>query len=345
MRIQAAMITLFLARLYTQHLMWFKNGFVKKNEGQHYLNGVPEQAGWLQGLLSNDTDYQDIEAVSAPWVEVDSPVYSRQGECGGGFGISLHIYKELVKAVLSSFSSYLTDMGSSFHGLICSLADPPSPNFCFMETRPKGNILAQDLARVHSDNSSSINLAKCMVVPIAPPDEYRSPSPLDIPGHNSGFPKTSWLLKNPQWRLGVYRVSSVGFKIQDSMQSQLISSCLETIKNYHTAALKLHRDPTSLRTHKDIHSLFACLAKMAILTQQHKTHMDLTPTLSFLASIPSLASTSLAALAWKTVFLLAMAAFLRPSDLNCLQLTSAYLQTNTGALVFDLHAPKECRRD
>ncbi|KAL0094444.1 hypothetical protein F4703DRAFT_1922030 [Phycomyces blakesleeanus] len=252
-----------------------------KANRQHYLNGVPEQAGWLQGLLSDDTDYQDIEAVSAPWVEVDSPAYSRQGECGGGFDISLHIYKELVKAVLSSFSSYLTDMGSSFHGLICSLADPPSPNFCFMETGHKGNILAQDLARVHSGNSSSINLAKCMVVPIAPPDEYRSPSPLDIPGHNSGFPKTSWLLKNPQWRLGVYRVSSVGFKIQDSMQT----------------ALKLHRDPTSLRTHKDIHSLFARLAKIAILTQQHKTHMDLTPTLSFLASIPSLASTSLAALA------------------------------------------------
>ncbi|KAL0094445.1 hypothetical protein F4703DRAFT_1788150 [Phycomyces blakesleeanus] len=31
-----------------------------------------------------------------------------------------------------------------------------------------------------------------------------------------------------------------------------------------------------------------------------------------------------------------MAAFLRPSDLNCLQLTSAYLQTNTGALLWDL---------
>ncbi|KAL0097639.1 hypothetical protein J3Q64DRAFT_1828939 [Phycomyces blakesleeanus] len=195
MRIQAAMITLFLARLYTQHLMWFKNGswecnisqwndqsrlsqqnkhvlFVdasstrwrcalgdkaiyrywshqeatmsinwqemKVNE-QHYLNGVPEQAGWLQGLLSDDSDSQDIEAVSAPWVEVDSPAYSRQGECGGRFSISLHIYKELVKAVLSSFSSYPTDMGSLFHGLICSLADPPSPNFCFMETRPKGN--------------------------------------------------------------------------------------------------------------------------------------------------------------------------------------------------------------
>ncbi|KAL0094486.1 hypothetical protein F4703DRAFT_1948802 [Phycomyces blakesleeanus] len=106
---------------------------------QHYLNGVPEQAGWLQGLLSDDSDSQDIEAVSAPWVEVDSPAYSRQGECGGRFSISLHIYKELVKAVLSSFSSYPTDMGSSFHGLICSLADPPSPNFCFMETRPKGN--------------------------------------------------------------------------------------------------------------------------------------------------------------------------------------------------------------
>ncbi|OAD79441.1 hypothetical protein PHYBLDRAFT_139470 [Phycomyces blakesleeanus NRRL 1555(-)] len=191
------------------------------------------------------------------------------------------------------------------------------------------------------------------MVPIAPPDEYRSPSPLDIPGHNSGFPKSSWLLKNPQWRLGVYRVSSISFKIQDSMQiydlinflvyNHLLGYSLGNIKNHHTAALKLHRDPTSLRTHKDIHSLFACLAIMAILTQQHKTHMDLTPTLSFLASIPSLASTSLAALAWKTVFLLAMTAFLRPSDLNCLQLTSAYLQTNTGALVFDLHAPKECR--
>ncbi|OAD79442.1 hypothetical protein PHYBLDRAFT_139471 [Phycomyces blakesleeanus NRRL 1555(-)] len=111
---------------------------MKVNE-QHYLNGVPEQAGWLQGLLSDDSDSQDIEAVSAPWVEVDSPAYSRQGECGGRFSISLHIYKELVKAVLSSFSSYPTDMGSLFHGLICSLADPPSPNFCFMETRPKGN--------------------------------------------------------------------------------------------------------------------------------------------------------------------------------------------------------------
>ncbi|OAD81154.1 hypothetical protein PHYBLDRAFT_72976 [Phycomyces blakesleeanus NRRL 1555(-)] len=154
--------------------------------GQHYLNGVPEQAEWLQGLSSDDTGYQDMEAVSALWVEVDSPAYSRQGECGGGFGISLHIYKELVEAVLFSFSSYLTDMGSSFSGFICGPADPPSPNFCFMETRSEGDsnrcnvdtmvsmgqllpefslepdwtVLAQDLARGPSGDNSSTDLAE-----------------------------------------------------------------------------------------------------------------------------------------------------------------------------------------
>ncbi|KAL0092167.1 hypothetical protein J3Q64DRAFT_1831612 [Phycomyces blakesleeanus] len=145
-----------------------------------------------------------------------------------------------------------------------------------------------------------------------------------------------------------HNVSITKFSVHDLINflvyDHSLGYSLGTIKNHCTAALKLHRDPTSFYTHKDIHSLFARLATMAPPTRHHKTHVDLTPTLSFLASIPSLASSSLAALSQKTAFLLAMAAFLRPSDLHCLQLTSAYLWTNMGALVFDVHAPKECRR-
>ncbi|KAI9020979.1 hypothetical protein CLU79DRAFT_861856, partial [Phycomyces nitens] len=77
--------------------------------------------------------------------------------------------------------------------------------------------------------------------------------------------------------------------------------------------------------------------------RQTRPSVDLTPTLAHLAGIDSATSTPLAPLSRKTAFLVAMAAFLRPSDLSRLQLLSARVDPSSGALSFDILGPKEWR--
>jgi hypothetical protein len=71
-----------------------------------------------------------------------------------------------------------------------------------------------------------------------------------------------------------------------------------------------------------------------------KPHVDVSPTLRFLAQIPSDSSTPLVVLNKKTAFLLAMAAFLRPSDLERISMHHCLISAR-GDLIIEIIAPKE----
>ncbi|OAD65109.1 hypothetical protein PHYBLDRAFT_153788 [Phycomyces blakesleeanus NRRL 1555(-)] len=86
------------------------------------------------------------------------------------------------------------------------------------------------------------------------------------------------------------------------------------------------------------------LSKKALPIQQTKPEVNITSTLTFIASIASATTTPLADMQKKTVFLLAMTAFFCPSDLSRLQLSSAQIHPHTETLTFDGKSPKERRK-
>ena len=76
----------------------------------------------------------------------------------------------------------------------------------------------------------------------------------------------------------------------------------------------------------------------------HREQIDMNPSLAFARSIPSLSTTSVKQLQQKLAFLLAMAAFLRPSDLARIPFESCKVRESDGCLTFVVHAPKEKRK-
>lgn len=74
----------------------------------------------------------------------------------------------------------------------------------------------------------------------------------------------------------------------------------------------------------------------------HRPTIDITPALIHARSIVSRATTSIKQLQQKLAFLLAMAAFLRPSDLARIPYSSCSI-LDTGCLTFNVVAPKETR--
>ncbi|KAG2173026.1 hypothetical protein INT44_006999 [Umbelopsis vinacea] len=89
-------------------------------------------------------------------------------------------------------------------------------------------------------------------------------------------------------------------------------------------------------------ALFKYSRKSAPPRPMSKPVVDITPSLRFVAQIRSSTETSLADLNQKTDFLLAMAAFLRPSDLERISLPNSKL-INQGDLQLTIVAPKELR--
>ena len=96
--------------------------------------------------------------------------------------------------------------------------------------------------------------------------------------------------------------------------------------------------------HDDLGMLFARLTNMAPPIRKTKQRVVLARTIRHLQTMQSSASTRLTKLSQKTSFLLAMAAFLRPSDVHRIHLTSATVDPWSGVLTFDIHTPKERRK-
>jgi hypothetical protein len=115
-----------------------------------------------------------------------------------------------------------------------------------------------------------------------------------------------------------------------------------TVQIFRAAVCLLHKDPEQIRHSTDLKALLKHSKRIAKPKQLLKPRIDVSPTLRFLAQIPSDTSAPLADLNKKTAFLLAMAAFLRPSDLERISLHHCSV-TSQGDLIIKVIAPKELR--
>jgi hypothetical protein len=117
---------------------------------------------------------------------------------------------------------------------------------------------------------------------------------------------------------------------------------LNTIQVFKSAIMQLHLDRESIDCDADVKTLIKSFKKSGPLLSLTRPQVDITTTLSHLAKILSNGRTSLIALNQKTAFLLAMAAFLRPSDLFRIVLSKCTLD-EAGRLSLCIEAPKETR--
>ncbi|KAG1300906.1 hypothetical protein G6F64_012275 [Rhizopus arrhizus] len=119
---------------------------------------------------------------------------------------------------------------------------------------------------------------------------------------------------------------------------------LGTLKSIRTAIAHLHVDSRSISSHPLINTYLDSIAKQAPPVSIHKPQVDLTPSMVYARSIPSCFSTSVSLLQQKLAFLLAMAAFLRPSDLARIPFDSCKITPSDGCLNFKVVSPKERRK-
>jgi len=116
-----------------------------------------------------------------------------------------------------------------------------------------------------------------------------------------------------------------------------------TLKTVRAAVAHLHNEPTGIRKSELINSYIDTMMKQAPPVPIHRPTIDISPALTYARSIVSRTTISIKLLQQKLVFLLAMAAFLRPSDLARIPYNSCSI-TDTGCLTLQVVAPKETRR-
>ena len=115
---------------------------------------------------------------------------------------------------------------------------------------------------------------------------------------------------------------------------------MNTIKTIRISVLKLHVNPAPFCLHPDVSRLFTELSKNAPTLRTTKPRIDLTP--SFQA-VQQLSEENVSSLSRKAAFLLAVCAFLCPSDINRILASSIHNVSGSGGITFDIHKPKEKR--
>ncbi|OAD68480.1 hypothetical protein PHYBLDRAFT_150653 [Phycomyces blakesleeanus NRRL 1555(-)] len=217
--------------------------------------------------------------------------------------------------------------------------------------KPDWPVSAQDMAGELEDDLGGSNLAECHMI---------SSSPEDVGGSSPNYGQSVHsfrLLQNPmaveELNVEACCIQTIKCKFNNTGLTNesvllLIDSALTntltnriyqwgqhlfiaTIKNHHTAALKLHINPKSLCCHEDVQTVFSCLALQAPPLRQTRPSIDFASTLDHVASIVSATSTSLTPLSRKTAFLIVMTAFLHLSNLARLQLLSARVDISSDA--------------
>ena len=117
-----------------------------------------------------------------------------------------------------------------------------------------------------------------------------------------------------------------------------------TLKTTRAAITHLHQDPNIIKHSNLLNSYIDSLVRQDPPTLIHRPTLDLSPALAFAQEIASRGSTTVYRLQIKLAFLLSMAAFLRPSDLERIPFGSCSVDRSTGALTFSVVAPKEKRK-
>ncbi|KAG1534397.1 hypothetical protein G6F51_012118 [Rhizopus arrhizus] len=116
-----------------------------------------------------------------------------------------------------------------------------------------------------------------------------------------------------------------------------------TLKTMRAAVAHLHDNTNSISTNPLVNSYLDSLSKQAAPVAIHRPTVDMFPALVYARTIPSRSTTPLQVLQQKLTFLLAMSAFLRPSDLARIPFASCGISTS-GCLLFQVVAPKETRK-
>ncbi|KAI8636524.1 hypothetical protein BD408DRAFT_355474 [Parasitella parasitica] len=115
-----------------------------------------------------------------------------------------------------------------------------------------------------------------------------------------------------------------------------------TLKTLRAAVTHLHDHPKNISESDFINCYIDSMTKQAEPIFIHRPTIDASPALAFARSIASRTTTSIKLLQQKLAFLLAMAAFLRPSDLARIPFASCSISGN-GRLLLHVVAPKETR--
>ncbi|KAG1437636.1 hypothetical protein G6F56_013009 [Rhizopus delemar] len=115
-----------------------------------------------------------------------------------------------------------------------------------------------------------------------------------------------------------------------------------TLKTLRAAVAHLHDHSTGISENSLLNSYIETVAKQDPPVSIHRPTIDVSPALAYAQSVASRSSTSIQLLQQKLAFLLAMAAFLRPSDLVRIPFASCSILEN-GQLHFQVVAPKETR--
>jgi hypothetical protein len=115
-----------------------------------------------------------------------------------------------------------------------------------------------------------------------------------------------------------------------------------TLKTVRTAVAHLHDDTTGISENQLINSYLDTIARQAPPVSIHRPTIDASPALAYARSIASRTTTNIKLLQQKLVFLLAMAAFLRPSDLARIPFSACSI-SESNCLLLQVVAPKETR--
>ncbi|KAG2171882.1 hypothetical protein INT44_006111 [Umbelopsis vinacea] len=290
-----------------------------------------------------------------------SSTYSRNCEYPGRSSISPVLSKEPLEANDTNIHLPSEPLGTSRRGSLCR-SDYQSPaTLRELEVRPSGNShrcsndimdsLPELLPEPSTESDSEIasknrtRAASPGVVPYWPTAIWfplltsmalEPPVLLDPKSQTMlGIPSATYPWTNPNWKLSVWKLSG-----SDSKH----------IKRAHGHPIVTHNicfsngllEPEQVRHSTDLKALLKHSKRIAAPKQLLKPRVDISPTLRFLARILSDTSAPLADLNKKAAFLLAMAAFLRPSDLERISLHHCTM-TSQGDLTIKVVAPKEHR--
>lgn len=150
-----------------------------------------------------------------------------------------------------------------------------------------------------------------------------------------------------EWSLQ-HRININGFSAADIVNFLLnmhyqFGYSSSTLRSFRSSILAFHQNQASLDNELHlVNNLLDTLACKEPPKQIHCPTIDISPTLNHLRQIQSTTPTSLLLLQKKTAFLLAMTAFLRPSDLHRIDLQLADIN-NGFQLTFQVISPKETR--
>ncbi|ORY90557.1 hypothetical protein BCR43DRAFT_447177 [Syncephalastrum racemosum] len=117
-----------------------------------------------------------------------------------------------------------------------------------------------------------------------------------------------------------------------------------TVILYKSAVAVFHVNSSTVTQDPTVRAYLRRILRDAPPRETSQPLIDLTPSINFVGSIDSSPSTPLSLLNRKAAFLLAMAAFLRPSDLHRIDLSRCSISEPDGLLHLVVVAPKETRQ-